>query len=535
MRVTAALVVVLVALSLPAAIVNAQFDRSNTMIGAFDVGPGGGPQIFNPFQATGGHMWLAKYFSRLVVYDVDFTRVYGDLARDWTVSEDGRTWTFYLRDDVKWHDGEPFTADDVRFTLELILTPEFGAIYGSQYTIIEGAEEFQAGEASRVSGIEVVDDYTLRIRTKEAFASFLDTLAWTLFIVPEHKLAGIPPAELMQSDWWRTEPVGTGPFKWSRYVPDQYVELVRNEEYYRGAPKIARLINRYFADDAAAVLALESGDIDFTYINADEVARLANRPNIQVIEGPSQVTNYIALNLRDPRFADVRVRQAIYHAIDRHAIVETLYQGAAEVVHSIFQNPIYLPDDLMEYEYDPEKARRLLAEAGWNSSEPLELLTYYTDPLSQDVLAAIQGYLAEVGIFVEPRVVDVPTYNATFYRGDFTLSYRGLGSGPDPDTVRPTYHSAMVHPQGLNGPGYNSPAVDEGLDMGRTTFDQEKRRRWYQQVARAQNHEALDIYMWASTRYAALNKRIANFVWTPAPAGSRYDDEAEKWEIVGGL
>src|SRR5690606_2752174 len=145
--------------------------------------------------------------------------------------------------------------------------------------------------------------------------------------------------------------------------------------------------------------------------------------------------NYIALNLRDPRFADVRVRQAIYHAIDRHAIVETLYQGAAEVVHSIFQNPIYLPDDLMEYEYDPEKARRILAEAGWNSPAPLELLTYYTDPLSQDVLAAIQGYLAEVGIFVEPRVFDVPTYNATFYRGDFTLSYRGLGSGPDPDTV----------------------------------------------------------------------------------------------------
>lgn len=307
---------------------------------------------------------------------------------------------------------------------------------------------------------------------------------------------------------------------------------MRNEQYYRGAPKIARLINRYFADDAAALLALESGDIDFTYINADEVERLRNHPNVQVIAGPSQVTNYIALNLSDPRLSDVRVRQAFYHAIDREAIVEALYGGAAEVVNSIFQNPIYLPDDLYNYEYDPNKARQLLAQAGWDASQTFELVTYYTDPLSQDVLAAIQGYLADVGINIETRVVDIPTYNATFYRGDFTLSYRGLGNGPDPDAVRPTYHSRLVHPLGLNGPGYNSPEVDEGLDVGRSTFDQDERRRWYQQVARAQNREALDIYMWASIRYGALNKRIANFVWSPSPAGSRYDDAAETWEIV---
>lgn len=195
-RVVVAVMLAVALFALPAHAATPQFDRTNTMIGAFDVGPGGGPQVFNPFQATGGHMWLAKYFGRLVVYDVDFTRIYGDLARDWTVSEDGRTWTFYLRDDVTWHDGEPFTADDVRFTLELILSPDFAAIYGGQYTIIEGADDFQSGRASRVSGIEVIDDHTIRIRTTESFASFLDTLAWTLFIVPEHKLAHMSPGEL---------------------------------------------------------------------------------------------------------------------------------------------------------------------------------------------------------------------------------------------------------------------------------------------------------------------------------------------------
>src|SRR5699024_8602472 len=138
-----------------------------------------------------------------------------------------------------------------------------------------------------------------------------------LFIVPEHALAHVPPAQLLKGDSWKTNPVGTGPFQWSRYVSGQYVELVRNEEYFRGAPELARLINRYFVDTASAVIALESGDIDFTYINNDEVDRLRDNPDVRVIEGPSQVTNYIAFNHDDPRLQDVRVRKAFYYAIDR--------------------------------------------------------------------------------------------------------------------------------------------------------------------------------------------------------------------------
>ena len=509
-------------------------DRS-VMVGAFDVGPGGMPQIFNPYQATAGYTWLSKYFSRLVVYDASFTRMFGDLAERWEVSPDGRTWTFYLRRGVRWHDGAPFTADDVRFTLELILNPDFGALYLGQYKVIEGAEAFVQRRAAHVSGVRVLDDYTIQIRTVEPLASFLDLLAWTFFVLPEHALAKIPAKELLSHPWWKTNPIGTGPFKWSEYVPDQYVALVANDDYYRGAPKIRRLVNRYFTDESAAILALERGEIDFTYVSPAEVARLSRNPNIKIIAGPSHVANFIVFNHRLPIFQDRRVRQAFYYAIDRDAIIATLYGGAAQKVNSIFHNPLYNPPDLNPYPYDPDRARRLLREAGWDPAKvgTLELLTYYTDPLSRDVMAAIQAYLAEVGIHIVPRVVDVPTYNATFYRGDFTLSYKGLANGPDPDAVRPAYHSTLTYPAGVNAAAINNPALDEALDKGRTTFNAMDRQAWYQKVARIQNEEALDVYLWVGLRYGAVNKRIKDFVWTPAPAGSRYYDFAETWSIDG--
>lgn len=505
-----------------------QVDRSNTMIGAFDVGPGGAPQIFNPYQATAGFTWLSKTYGRLVAYDVGFTKIQGDLAQSWDVSQDGRTWTFHLRPDVKWHDGEPFTAADVQFTLELLLKPDFSAIFAGQYSVIDGAAAYTAGTADSISGVEVVDDHTIKITTTVPSAPFLDLLAWTFFPLPKHALSSIAPADLVKSDWWRTSPVGTGPYEWDKYVPDQYLQLKANPDYYAGKPKIEHLINRYFTDTAPAVIALQNGEIDFSYIDVGDVASVKSNSDLTVISGPSQVTNYIAFNLRDPMFQDVRVRQAFYYAIDRQAIIDSLYNGAAQTVESIYQNPVYVPSDLEPYAYNPDKAKALLKEAGWNHSAPIELLTYYSSPQAHDVLNAVQAYLAAVGINVQPRFVDVPTYNTLFYPGKFELSFRGLANGPDPDAVRPLYHSG----EQLNGPGYDLPALDKAFDDGRTTFDPSARQAIYKQVATIQNEQALDVYLWVSTRYGAYNNRIQNFIWTPAPAGSRYYDAAETWSIA---
>lgn len=502
-------------------------DKSNTMIGAFDVGPGGAPQIFNPYQATAGMRWLSKIYGRLVVYDKGFTKIEGDLAQSWDVSQDGRTWTFHLRPDVTWQDGQPFTANDVAFTFKLLLNKDFGAIYAGQYSIIQGADAYTNGQADDISGVKVIDDHTIQITTTKPYAPFLDLLAWTFFPLPEHALSSISPAALLKSDWWKTSPIGTGPYKWYKYVPDQYVELVANDTYYRGKPKIEYLINRYFSDTASAVLALQNGEIDFTYINPSDVAQLKSDANLRVISGPSGVTNYLAFNLRDKMFQDAKARQAFYYAIDRQAIIKSLYNDAAKPVECIYQNPIYVPEDVNAYAYNPDKAKQLLKEAGWKQSKPIELITYYDSPQAHNVVSAIQAYLSAVGIQIQPRFVDVPTYNTLFYPGKFQLSFRGLGNGPDPDAIRPLYHSG----EKLNGPGYDSPELDQALDQGRTTFDPAARQKLYQQVCETQNSQALDVYLWVATRYAAVNTRIQNFEWTPSPGGSRYYTDVVNWSI----
>jgi peptide/nickel transport system substrate-binding protein len=217
-----------------------------------------------------------------------------------------------------------------------------------------------------------------------------------LVMLPRHALEAIAPADLVQSDWWRTNPIGTGPFKWSQHKPGEYVELVAYDDYWRGRPKLDKIINRFFPEAGSSVIALRSGEIQFTYLSTDEALALEGNPDITVLSGPSQVVNVLGFDMTDPRFQDVRVRQAFMYAIDRQAIVDQLYQGQATLVPCAYVLDKYLPADANAYAPDPEMARSLLQEAGWDSSKPVEEVTYYTDQLSTDVLVTIQQMLADV-------------------------------------------------------------------------------------------------------------------------------------------
>ena len=383
--------------------------EGGTMIGAFDVGPGGcqGQLCLNPMRATAGLTWLEKYYSHLVTYsDTGMNAIAGDLAGNWTVAGDGVTWTFTLRDGLTWHDGEPVTADDVKFTLELYADPAQQAVNaGRVQTSILGGEAYGDGSADSIEGVQVIDDQTIQIVTPEPNAAFLDMMT-IIFILPEHSLSQIPRDQIGESDWWTTQGIGTGPFKFVNYEPDQFIELERFDDYWRGAPNLERIINRYFAEPGPAVLALEAGEIAFTYVTADEAVRLQDNPDVTVIPGPSRVINFLNLNPNAVEaFQDKRVRQAIAYAIDREAIIDGLWQGAAEPVYCQFDNPAFVPDDVNTYPYDPDRARELLAEAGWDSSASgeFEAITYYTDQLSADILVAVQQYLADVGINMTPR------------------------------------------------------------------------------------------------------------------------------------
>jgi peptide/nickel transport system substrate-binding protein len=497
----------------------AEGGSGGTMVGAFDAGPGGCVECFNPLQATAGFTWLEKYYSKLVLYNVDFTEVQGELAESWEISDDGTEYTFTLREGVKWHDGEDFTAEDVKFTIELATNPDSASWIGAKF--------------SGVSSVEVTDDLIVVFTMDAPNAAILDALTF-LVMLPEHELGEFAPAELVQSSWWSDNPVGTGPFMWSEYAPGEYVELVAFDDYFRGRPQIDTLINRYYPEAGSSVIALRSGEIQFTYLTSDEAAAMEGQDGIEMLSGQSQVANFLGFDLTEERFQDPQIRQAFMYAIDRAVIVEQLYGGGATILACSLSNEQYVPDDVNAYEYDVEQARQLLEEANWeevNAGEPLEIVTYYEDQLSNDVLVTIQQFLTDAGIDVSLRFVDTPTFNDLINTTDWNIFYGGGANGPDPDVTRP-YFTGAEPPDGVNRVRLDSPEMEDLYTQGQQESDPEARVAVYQDICSWQNENLPWAFMWVAERYGGYSTDVENFVWTPAPGGGRYYDAAETWSLA---
>lgn len=491
---------------------------AQTFTGAFDVGPGGNPQKFNPLTASAGFSFYNKYFSTLTLYDVGLQKISGDLAENWSYAKDGKSLTIKLRKGVKWHDGQPLGAKDVKFTLDLVRNPEVASVF--------------AGRLESVTNVQVVDERTVTLSLSGLDVSLPDAFTG-IMILPEHLLGKTPAKDLRNSDWWKS-PVGSGPFKWTRYVPDQFVELEANKDFHRGKPKLAKLVNRYFKDGSSATIALRAGEIQYTYLTLDQVRENETTKAFNVVAGPSHVLNYIGFNNNDPRFKDIRVRQAILLALDRNALVKNLYSGNATIGNCVLTLPKYVPANIDKYETNVAKARALLAQAGWDSisrGEPVELVTYYSDQVSKDVMAALQSMLAQVGVKVAPRFVDAPTYGQLADAGKFAMVFAGQGNGPDPSVLNNVLDSSFTPPKGLNRMRVNIAELDTLIEAGRSEPDEAKRTEIYQQMCRLTNAQLPIIPLWVANRFGGFAKNAQNVVWTPAPGGGRYQDNPESWEL----
>lgn len=523
--------IVLMLLALPS---SALAQGGGTLVGGFDVGPGGLPQT-TPWIQTAGNTWLIKIWSPLVSYNADISGLAPQLATDWSANDDLTVWTFTLRQGVTWHDGEPFTADDVKFTFEFVLSPGSTAsapVGLAGIKTILGAEAYMAGEADSLEGVRVIDDYTIEITLSAPDPRFPYRLVES-YILPEHAIT-FEPADIATTDWWFTTPVGTGPFMHDEFQRDRFWAVIPNPNYWNGAPKLDRLINRYFEDETAAVLALEAGEIHFTYVSGDVALRLAENEDFVVYQGPSGVTNYIIFNLRDPRFQDVRVRQAFLYAIDRETIAEVVLGGTATVVPCLAAYEAMWPEEYNDYAYNPELARQLLEEAGWTQDEPIELVTYYTSQFHADAMAAMQQFLADVGVNIVPRV-DADGYNSYFYTGEgWLLSYRGLGhtAGNYPFQYYETggYPSAVGEAGTLSGASY--PELDALIAQARAESDPDAYMGLLQEICKFQNENAVEAYMWTAMRFGVTTSNVQDFYWFPGPAGGPYEDHPELWTVI---
>lgn len=504
-----------------------------TLIGAFDVGPGGSPTPSGPWYNTAGNTWISKIWSPLVSLNEDATGLAPQLAVSWEGDDASRVWTFHLRPDVRWHDGEAFTASDVKFTWEWVFAPNSAASPEIRPAMLLGQEAYNRGEADEIEGLRIIDDHTVEFTLAEPNPRFPNTLIQS-YILPEHHLSSFSAENIQTLDWWFTQAVGTGPFQHSEFVPDEYWALVPHQDYWNGAPRLDRLINRYFADETAAVLALESGDVQFTYVSGDVATRLGQNSRYNLFSGPSGVTNYNMFNFRNSAFDDVRVRQAMLYAIDREAIAEIVLEGTAQVVPCIIPYEGYWPDEYNTYDYDPERARELLREAGWNTNNQIEIKTYYTSQFHADAMAAMQQFLSDVGINVT-FIIDNEGYNSYFYDGrNWDISYRGLGVNmaafPFGFYETGGYPGSEGDTQTLMGKQW--PELEALFAQARTEADPDAYQALMQEICRFQNENAVEAYLWTAVRFGVASDNLSDFYWYPVAAGGPYEDHAELWFVA---
>ena len=409
-----------------------------------------------------------------------------DLAESWDVNEDGTHYVFHLRDGVTFHDGEPFTANDVKFTWELIAHPDnvSGAQLYDFFKPITGAEAFRAGEADEITGIVVVDDLTLEVSLDHTWAPF-DTIGTSQYIVPQHILGEIPVSEILASEYARN-PIGTGPYHFVAWNAGESYIGEANESYHFGRPLADTVVLRVaWLDDNQKITALRAGEINATTISLVGLDSLgSDHPEIVTLQEPGKWNQYVEFNLARPIFQDIRVRKALSYATDRQTIVDAVYQGRATIYNSVFPYAWdYTKTDTTLYDNDKEEAARLLDEAGWVLGDDGirekdgEKLSFTIISLPVDWSIVLQQQWREVGVETQVDVVDWPTLSTQYYVTglfDAAALHVPYNLYADPHYSLPGYFLSAN-----NRNQYNNPKSDELIIAAASTIDHDERVRLY--------------------------------------------------------
>jgi peptide/nickel transport system substrate-binding protein len=426
---------------------------------------------------TGAYNPTSNIFSHLVVLDWGVTRgtnVYGDLAREWTISDDGLTYTFHLHEGVLWHDGTPLTSADIRYTFEHII--EMG------YPL--------ATYLRTVASIEDPTPTTLIIRLTRADPPFLPMLAqasnWYGKILPKHLYEG--------TDWTTNpvndRPVGSGPFRFGEWDRGSYVILRANPDYFRGAPAIDVLVFQHVPDVSVATSLYQAGEIPYLpsqyVLTYGEVAALLANPatDSSVVRTPSNFGRDLYFNVQRAPFNDARVREAIATAIDRDAINQTAFFGLWPTVRTAGLEVMgdYLNRDALYPAFDAARAEQLLDEAGYpRRADGWRFATTLTNPAIADtalIAEVLTQQLRAIGIDVTWQRFDGATWNQRMAERNFDMSIYFVRSGPDAESYREHFHSAGPR----NFMGYQNARIDELLDRGQGEANTLARQALYQEA-----------------------------------------------------
>lgn len=444
------------------------------------------------------------------------------------ISEDGLQWRIQLRDDVRWHDGEPFTAEDVKFTLELIVNPDFRSWRTTGHNLVRD--------------IEVISPTEITWRMEEPFAPYMSFLTET-FIVPAHIL-GVD--DNPNESAFNRAPIGTGAFRWGQRTAGDNLTLVANPEYFGEGPYIEELIFRYIPDMTVLFTQFQSGDIDLvgrSYITQDNYEAASNLPDRVVDLVPATSIETIYLNLERPQFKERAVREALYLALDRDSIVDVLYYGLPNQTETFMpRQSYYYHDSLPTHEFNLEKARQILDEAGWvaggdgiRAKDGVRLSfnnsTTTGAHLREQAQQFVQQTFRDIG--VEMNIENLPAavmWGDFWGQSQFDTAMVGITYliAADPDVTN-RFHSGAIAAQGGRGSNtgqYANPEVDALLEEGAQTFDAETRREIYLRVQEIIRDDLPFLPLFAYTQVYGRKAGIEGFV-------PNTNTRSETWHAAG--
>lgn len=438
-----------------------------------------------------------------------------DLAKKWTVSKDGKVYTFYLRKDVFWHDGKRFTSKDAKFTFDSILDPKVNSVRRGDF-IIEGKPIVFSSPGP----------YIFRAELPKPFAPFLASMG--MGILPAHLLSGHD----INSSPFNQHPVGTGPFIFKEWVSGDHVTLERNDRYYNGRPLLSKIVYKIITDENSRLVALQAGEADESDVPPKDHSRVKQISFVNVFEYDSLAYTYLGLNLANPIFSDIRVRQALAYATDRDQIINLVFRGLASPAfsHGAPVSWVY-EKDVEKYGFSIQKAKELLGQAGWEegkdgtrakNGKKLEftVLVNQGNKEREKTAVILQWQYKKIGVKVNVRVMEwsamLKIVNSPKDPKDFDALIIGWSLGIDPDSFS-IWHSSQ-YPAGLNFTKYQNKAVDKLLEEGRVTIERKKRKEIYSEIQKILAHDQPYIFLFYPKSVVAISKRVGGLS-KPGPAG----------------
>ncbi len=430
------------------------------------------------------------------------------LATKWE-NPDPTTWIFTLREGVTFHDGEPFTAEDVKYTFDSLIDPNFKAPYASLYEPIKS--------------VEVVNEHQVKFILKQPSAPLLSYL--DIGIVPKH--IGEKNDNSLSST-----PIGTGAYKMVKWDKNSKISFEANEKYWNGTPKTKKVTYFVIPDNSTRVASLESGDIDLVHspLSPQDIKRIKDNDQFEVKEMEGLGFTYLNFNQKNPILSDIKVRQAISHLVNKEVISTDIYQGMDTPGKSPLIPASWAYDDSISgFAYDPEKAAALFKEAGWEDTDgdkfldkkgeklTITLSTHSEDPNRIQAVEYLQNEFTKYGVQTEVKTSEWPTFSTALTEGNFDIALVGWLNLVDPDR---SFYNPFHTNGGSNYGKYSNPTVDSLIEKGRTAIDPKERTSIYQEAAKIVTEEvAYDVLLYQG--YISMqNKKLSGF--NAHPSGSFY-------------